>query len=66
MTADEYRALVAAHGYSVVGFGRFMGWDERTSRRYASEKYKPGEPNRIPKSAAMLLRGEALPKAAIK
>lgn len=36
MTADEYRAALAALDLSQVGAARLLGVDERTSRRWAN------------------------------
>lgn len=36
MTSDEYRTTIAALGLTQVGAARFLGVDERTSRKWAA------------------------------
>jgi hypothetical protein len=50
MTPAEYRATIAALGFSQAAAGRFLTDNPRTSRRWAS-----GE-SAVPKSVAMLLQ----------
>lgn len=50
MTPEEYRAIIARLGLSQVAAGRFLGVDDRTSRRYA------GGETLIPNPVAKLLR----------
>jgi hypothetical protein len=50
MTPDEYRDTYAALGLTQLGAGRFLGYDIRTSRRWASGDLE------IPRHVQMLLR----------
>lgn len=53
MDDQEYRAELKRLGLSVRGSGKFLGVDERTTRRYA----KPG--SRVPEPVARLLRASS-------
>lgn len=50
MNKSEYRSAIASLGLSQAGAARFLGVNERTSRRWACD----GDP--VPEPVAMLLR----------
>lgn len=50
MSKSEYRAAIASLGLSQAGAARFLGVNERTSRRWAID----GDP--APEAVALLLR----------
>jgi hypothetical protein len=50
MTPDEYRKIYAALGLTQVSMGRFLGFDARTSRRWAAGNLQ------VPQHVEMLLR----------
>lgn len=42
MTPEQYRKAIARLGMTIAGAGRFLGVNERTTRRWASEGPIPG------------------------